>query len=248
VYLSLAMTDTVGGVDVRNEDVIIVHDDGSVEMYFDGSDIGMGGLKIDAFALSPNGSPIMSFTEPAGVPGIIGTVDDSDLVKFVPTSLGADTDGSFIRYFDGSDVGLTTDGEDIDALDIRAGGAILISTLGSASVPDVSNVDDSDVIRFAPTHLGGQTEGTWSFLFDGSDVGLSTSGEDVDGLAVKSGQMFFSTSGAMSVPGLTAANEDVSVFHPTHLGRSTSGPWVGILFDGSDRHLGTNNVTAVEVP
>jgi hypothetical protein len=95
---------------------------------------------------------------------------------------------------------------------------------------------------------GGIPNGTWSFLFDGSDVGLTTDGEDVDGLADRSGQMIFSTSGSMVVPGLTASNEDASVFHPTHLGRDTRGPWVGILFDGSDFGLGDNNVTAIEVP
>jgi len=74
-------------------------------------------MAIDAFALAPDGKLVMSFTQPAGVPGIVGTVDDSDLVKFNATSLGATTAGTFQRYFDGSDVGLTTDAEDIDALD-----------------------------------------------------------------------------------------------------------------------------------
>jgi hypothetical protein len=43
-------------------------------------------------------------------------VDDSDIVCFVPSSLGATTAGAFVFHFDGSDVGLTTDDEDVDAI------------------------------------------------------------------------------------------------------------------------------------
>jgi hypothetical protein len=146
-------------------------------------------------------------------------------------------------------VGLTTDAEDIDGVDILPNSTIVISTLGTANVPGVSGgVDDSDLLRFIPTHLGSVTTGSWAYYFDGSDVGLSTDVEDLDGVGIRTGQMVFSTRGSMSVPGLTAANEDASVFHPTRRGRTTRGVWVGIVFDGSDFGLGTNNVSAVEAP
>ena len=68
------------GLVIRNEDVFIVHDDGSVELYFDGSDIGMGSMALDAFAMGPDGKLVMSFTQPAGVPGMAGwIVDQFDL-------------------------------------------------------------------------------------------------------------------------------------------------------------------------
>jgi hypothetical protein len=247
-YLSLGASATVDGVAIRNEDVFIVHDDGSVELYFDGGDIGMGGMAIDAFALAPDGKLVMSFTQPAGVPGIVGTVDDSDLVKFNATSLGSTTAGTFQRYFDGSDVGLTTDAEDIDALDIRSNGTLLISTIGTASVPGIATADDSDVLRFVPSNLGSATAGTWGRYFDGSDVGLTTDGEDVDALAVWTGSIGLSTTGALSVPGYSAPDEDVSIFHPTRVGATTEGEWLGRLFDGSAFGLGTNDVTGVERP
>ncbi len=250
-YLSVASGQTVGGVDVRNEDIFVVHDDNSVELYFDGSDLGMGGLKIDAFAFDPDGSLVMSFTQPAGVPGIIGTVDDSDLVRFVATSLGSTTAGTFVRYFDGSDVGLTRDAEDIDALDILPNGRLLVSTLGSPTVPGISaDLDDSDVLRFTPSHLGGNTTGSWSRYFDGSDVGLSASSEDVDAFAVGgNGRLYISTTGALRAPNVTAADEDVATFVPSHLGGRTEGHWRSTLrFDGSALGLGPNDITEVEVP
>jgi hypothetical protein len=49
---------------------------------------------------------------------------------------------------DGSDVHLSDNGnEDVDAADIRADGTILLSTLGSFSVPGDMNGGDEDVIR-----------------------------------------------------------------------------------------------------
>ena len=45
-------------------------------------------------------------------------LDDSDLVLFTPSSLGASTSGAFSLYFDGSDIGLDTTGEDVDAAEI----------------------------------------------------------------------------------------------------------------------------------
>lgn len=247
-HLSVAQTATIDGVTIRNEDVFTVFNDGSVELLFDGSDLGMGGLAIDAFAFEPGGSLVMSFTQPAGVPGIIGTVDDSDLVRFVADSLGPDTAGTFVRWFDGSDVGLATDAEDVDALEIRGNGTILLSTIGTASVPGIASADDSDVLRFVPSSLGGSTSGTWHRWFDGSDVGLSALGEDVDALATWTGVIGLSTTGRMTVPGRTAADEDVAAFHPRRLGSVTRGEWLGRYLDGSHLGLGPNDVTGFETP
>jgi N-acetylneuraminic acid mutarotase len=61
-HLSVAQTALIDGVRVRNEDIFTVFDDGSVELLFDGSDLGMGGMAIDAFAFEPGGSLVMSFT------------------------------------------------------------------------------------------------------------------------------------------------------------------------------------------
>jgi hypothetical protein len=246
-YLSVESTTRLDGVGIRNEDIFIVHDDESIEKYFDGSDLGMDGLQIDAFAFAPDGSLVMSFTRPAGVPGIIGTVDDSDLVKFNAVSLGPDTEGSFSRYFDGSDVGLTTDDEDIDAVDIRAGGRIVVSTSGGASVPGVASVDDSDLLRFTPSDLGSSTAGSWVRHLDGSDIGLTADSEDIDAVAAWSGLIGLSSTGDLSVPGLTAQDEDVSVFEPSQLGSATEGDWLLRLIRGANIGLGDNDVTGLEV-
>ena len=73
-------------------------------------------------------------------------------------------------YFDGSDVGLTTSGEDVDAFELLSNGKIVLSTDGSASVPGVSSGAE-DLLIFTPSSLGATTSGTYAMYFDGSDVG-----------------------------------------------------------------------------
>ena len=177
------------------------------------------------------------------------SVDDSDIVKFTPTSIGANTAGTWTFYFDGSDVGLTQSAEDIDALEVTADGKLLISTTGSPSVSGLSGLQDEDLIQFTPTSLGAVTAGTWAYYFDGSDVGLSTdSGEDVDAAALtNAGQLLLSTLGSFSVPGVSGADEDVVRFTPTSLGSNTAGTY-HMYLDLSALGISTTaNVNAIEI-
>jgi hypothetical protein len=177
------------------------------------------------------------------------TVDDSDIVRFEASSLGSTTSGTFSLYFDGSDVGLTTNGEDVDAFELLSDGRLLLSTLDSAGVPGVSAADE-DLVAFTPTSLGTTTSGSYSLYFDGSDVALSNSSEDVDAAAVDaSGRIYLSATGNFSVSGRSGADEDVFVFNPTSLGSATSGAFdPNLYFDGSTFGLGGNNVFAIDLP
>ena len=59
-------------------------------MYFDGSDVGLSGsgsLDIDAFHFMDDGSILLSIAGLGTLPDV-GSVDDSDIVRFVPTALG----------------------------------------------------------------------------------------------------------------------------------------------------------------
>jgi len=157
-------------------------------------------------------------------------LDDSDIVRFVPTSLGASTAGSFVFYFDGSDVGLTQNAEDIDAIALDSDESLIISTTGSVTATGASGAD-TDLLRFAATSLGATTTGSFTVYFDGSDVSLSdSSNEDVDGASRRpSGTLLLSTIGVVSVPGVSADNEDILEFTPTQLGSTTSGTYTLFL-------------------
>ncbi|MEM9774207.1 MAG: S8 family peptidase [Chloroflexota bacterium] len=137
-YLSSTSSGVVGGVGFTDED-IIVYDEalGTWEMFFDGSDVGLAqnpALDTGAFAILNDGSLLFSFPDPTFLNGV-GNIDDSDIVRFIPTSTGKVTAGTFEMYLDGSSFGLDDNGEDIDAILIAPDGGLVISTKGVARVP-----------------------------------------------------------------------------------------------------------------
>jgi hypothetical protein len=235
-------------VSAQNED-IITWDGTSYSMLFDGSDVGLSAFMVDAFDIIAPDQILFSFTGAGAIPGISGTTDDSDIVLFTAISLGDTTSGTFSLYFDGSDISLTTDQEDIDAVQLLPNGHLLISTIGLFNVTGVSG-NDVDLIEFTHSSLGGVTSGTWSMYFDGSDVGLTKSAEDIDGLAIASnGDIYLSTFGGFQVTGLTGENEDVFIFTPSQLGTTTAGTFNSpLFFNGSHYGLTTNNVFAIDLP
>jgi hypothetical protein len=221
---------------------------------FDGSDVGISG-DIDAFDVLDNGHILMSFDASTSVTGV-GTVADSDVVEFTPTSLGSTTAGTFTWKFDASDVGLTAsiyDYEDVDALYFMSDGTMLVSTRGAFSVTGISGQDE-DLIRFTATSWGSTTAGTWSWYFDGSDVGLSTSSsEDVDGIWLDQAitpypYIYLSTLGSFSVTGVSGENDDIFVFRPTAVGSTTTGTFATTLYlDGSLFGLSSYDIDGFDV-
>jgi uncharacterized repeat protein (TIGR01451 family) len=233
LYLSSSSDGTAGGVSFADED-ILTYDSGSAawSLYFDGSDVGIS-ANLDAFQRLSDGSILLSLSAAASI-GSLGTVDDSDLVRFVPTSLGTTTAGTFEFYFDGSDVGLTTNTEDIDAVVRLPDGRLLFSTEGGFTVPGLSGGDE-DLILFTPTALGTATSGTWSLYFDGSDVGLNTTNnEDVVGAWIDdaTGDIYLTTLGAFSVSGVSGDGADIFICTPGSLGSTTTCTF-SMYWDGS---------------
>jgi hypothetical protein len=231
IYISdQAGTGNVGGLSYADEDIIIYDElTGSWSMYFDGSDVGLGGSKmdVDTFHLNPDGSLLLHFNQIITLPGV-GEVTGNDLVRFIPSRTGTDTAGTYEWYFDGSDVGLETDGERIDALTLNNNGQVIISTNLSPFVPGHRSptLRDEDLLIFTPTSLGADTSGTWAQLTNGSEMGLGDlRTEDVDGVDVSdSGFIYFSTEGTYSIPGASGGGADLFVFDPITTGEFTTGP------------------------
>lgn len=248
---SLRDAATVGGMAVANEDIVSHDGAGHFSIAFDGSDVKLGPFRIDAFSWLDSDTLLLSVDADRAdiLPGMTVPLDDSDIVRFDATSLGASTAGTFSMYFDGSDVGLTTTAADVDAVELLPTGEIAISTSDTVSVSGVS-ARDEDLLAFTPVALGSNTSGTFALFFDGSDVGLGDSGEDIDGAAVDgSGLLHLSTRAAFAVPGVSGADEDVFVFDPTSLGPTTAGSYSSTLFfDGSNFGLAGTNLYALDFP
>lgn len=251
-YLSLANggSYTVGSATgVRDED-ILYFDGTDFSMIFDGSDVIAGSLDLDAMEWIDGDTILMSFHKETTIGGL--AVDDSDIVQFDATSLGTSTAGTFSLYFDGSDVGLTTNGEDVDAIDLLSDGRLVISTVGTARVTGLSGSHrDEDMLAFTPSSLGDTTSGSWSVYFDGSDVGLAdTSDEEIVGTSIDdSGEIHLVTKGDFNVDGLSGFNEDVMTCLPVSLGSTTDCNYnSSLFFDGSVYGLGINSIDALAVP
>jgi hypothetical protein len=172
------------------------------------------------------------------VPGIGYEVRDEDIITYDPGT------GTWSMYFDASDVGIGT--SDLDAFHIRNDGSILMSFSSALTVPGITGgpngelVEESDVFLFTPTSTGDNTAGAFSFYFDGSDVGLDSTSEDVVGLyEFSDGSLGISTSGSPSGAGIPASrDEDVLRFSGV-FGFDTIGTWT-LYFDGSDAGLGNS--------
>jgi uncharacterized protein YjiK len=233
-----------GGLNVSNED-IVSFDGIEYTMVFDGSDLGLSGLQIDAIDILDADEILISFTSSASLPGISGTVDDSDIVKFTATQLGDSTAGSFELFFDGSDVGLGVSAEDVDGIELLDDGRVLISTSGNFSVAQLTGQGE-DILALTPTSLGETTAGSWSLYFDGNDVGLTGAG--VDGLSVGgNGAIYLTSKRRFDVPGLSGKDEDVFVFYPSSLGENTAGAYdLTLMFDGSLQGL-SHDLKAIDV-
>jgi len=243
---SLAGVGTVPPEDIVRYDPVA----GTWSVYFDGSDVGLTGLTIGAFTRLSDGKLLFAFTaSSATIAGLTGgpsgtTVTYNDLVQFTPTTLGATTAGSWSFHFDGSDVGLTASGEAIDAVAVTSTGSLAISTSGSPSVTGLSGLADEDVIVFNATGMGSVTSGTWTWLIDGSDVGLSQSAnEDTDALFIDaSGALHISTVGSVSVTGVSGIGTDMLIFTPTTTGSTTAG-WWAMGVEGAEVGIAGGNVT-----
>ena len=124
LYLSLESNGSVGGVAASDED-ILWFDGATWSLYFDGSDVGVAGVDLDAFYILNANTILMSFDKTVAVNGL--SIDNRDIVAFTGT-LGPNTSGSFSMFFGGDAHELTTSQEDVDAIGLLPDGRLLIST------------------------------------------------------------------------------------------------------------------------
>ncbi|MEM9565753.1 MAG: PQQ-dependent sugar dehydrogenase [Actinomycetota bacterium] len=245
LYLSSTTGGNVDGIPFADEDVLSYDSGlGVWSMVFDGSDAGVGSSDVDAFhlvSLDPF-EILVSFDAPRNIPGL-GSIDDSDVLRFSGTG-GPDTSGAWERVLDGSDVGFSTGGEDIDALGMLDGDRVL-STSGGFNVPGAGRGADEDLIRFTQTAEGSDTAGTASFLLDGSDLGLGS--RDLFGVSIDpaTGDVFGAALNTWTVAGTSGDNDNVFRYTGT-LGTDPSGT-AEIIFDGDAVGFANEQIDALHV-
>ena len=102
--------------------------------------------------------------------------DDEDLIAFAATQFGATTSGTWIGYFDGSNVGLgDSSSKDVSGVWIDSvTGEIYLTTWGSFTV-NGSSGDGADIFVCIPGSLGKTTTCTFGpgLYWDGSANGFA---------------------------------------------------------------------------
>ncbi|MEM7030210.1 MAG: putative Ig domain-containing protein, partial [Chloroflexota bacterium] len=243
-YFSSSTNGSVDGVTFRDEDVTVYDPSSdSWAMLFDGSDVGLSGVDVDAFDVLPNGDLLLSVDQSVSLAGL-GQVEDADIVQFTPTSLGATTAGSFSLYFDGSDVSLTNLGEGLDAINLTAQGNLIISTRGYVNV-GTFDARDEDFLQFVPTSLGSNTSGTWQLYLDGSTVNMTDGREDISAGWVDdaSGDVYLSTNSTYNVTGLSGDGDDIFICSPNNTNPITNCTF-SLFWDGDSQGYANENIDA----
>ena len=141
-------------------------------MYFDGSAFGLdsAGEDVDGIGFAPDGRLLISTLGNYNTGSISGS--RSDLLVL---------DGTLALYFDGSDVELTDNTENISGVWVDSNGDIYLATTGAFTVTGASG-DGADIFVCTPLSLGDTTSCTYSFFWDGTANGLSSG--QIDGLAI----------------------------------------------------------------
>lgn len=162
---------------------------------------------------------------------------DEDVLRYEPSA------GTWTMMLDGTAAGLPAPA-DIDALVVKRidlGHTLYLSFDNPVAVPGLGTVDDSDVVTYTRVLLNTPV---WALAFDGSAHGLTTSAEDIDGLALGPGGLEFSTLGGFSVPGtqggtLKGADEDVFGFniYSAAYGLILDGTSIGMAGDNDIRGI-----------
>lgn len=250
--ISSNLNGTVSGLAFRDED-IITYDPASNNwsLLFDGSDVGLGNVDIDGFSF--RNSQILISLDSDFTLNNFGPVDDSDILAFTPTSLGATTAGRYSMFFDGSDVGLSSSGEDIDAIDFDKDGNLLISVNGSFSAPGPGGStvrgNDEDVFALTNGAFGTTTSGVWSLYFDGSAIGMTNSSEDLQALWIDHTQqkLYFATINDYVLTGGLAGNEDdIVTCTYTSLGATTTCA-LDRYWNGQDHGFGASAIDSLSI-
>ncbi|HRO90020.1 MAG TPA: hypothetical protein PLC06_05930, partial [Promineifilum sp.] len=192
-------------------------------IYFDASDVGVT-KALDDFVLMNDGSILMTFKSRMKLLNGSGTqitIEPQDIARFVPSQLGDVTAGWFEQYFDGSDVGLTTSGEKIDALAIRPDGTLLISSSGAATVKSGSvnvKAQDEDLLAFTLISSGATTSGTWhtTLALDGSTLaGMAVENVTAAWADPDSQTIYLAVTSNFTIKGISGTNRTILSVSPT---------------------------------
>jgi hypothetical protein len=179
---------TVGALSYGKGDILaFLPGSNKWSLFFDGSDVGVktNVMDFDVVQYEYDGADhpdflLMSFMTTTKLPTYPGSFNAApqDIVRFDAWDLSEDTFGRWEMYLDGSDIGLTTSSEMIDAVDLVVSeyDELYFSTTGRATVVPNNGyppftAEDEDIIHCSAPG-GWETKVNCDLAFDGSAAGI----------------------------------------------------------------------------
>ena len=167
-YVSFIPDTTLPGLGTVQDEDVAYYDNGVWSVYFDGTAQGLtnAGQDLDAIDIVDG---VLYFSTAGGgntnpVPGVAAPYDDADIYAWDGTS--------FSRVFDASAVGLPG-AADIDGLVYVGPDNFYVSfNATTTSLVGPGIVEDEDIVYYS--------NGSWSIYFDGTALGLTIGGHDLD--------------------------------------------------------------------
>ena len=171
----------------------------------------------------------------------------NDVVRYSPAT------NSYSLVFRGDGLGLS--GATIDALAVDpATRDLILSFTLSRTVTGVGTVQSEDLVAFHPTSPGVMTQGTFRLFFDGSDINLSGTAENIDAVDVApNGTIYFSTQGAFDIRSgvarLTGNDKNIVACTSPTLGNASACSGLSTHRSGSSLGLtsSTENIDAFDL-
>lgn len=265
VAISIGANATIGGVDVKNEDIVICDPTSfgpgttscTWRLLFDGSQSGLD-TSVRALEVLPNGNLVIRVAADNSIPDL-SAIKTKDLALFIPTDpldLPYEN-GEWRLFLDGDAVNGASDARSWDAVDVLTDGTcennspmtcdVLLSLPSGAALGGVS-FGDEDILRCHPTawSVGGAiTACDYSLYLDSSAINGGGTGSFTGNLhgmdLMAPDTLIFRANAQASLPAHSAARDllrYVGTFGTSPVGT------VDLFFDGDAAGVGGQTIQA----
>ncbi len=219
IYVSFTTAGKLGGVTFAPGDILrYTAIDGGWQSIFRAADFGLRGNLV-AFSLGEDGVFYLVYATPQNVPGV-GRLTPYDILRYDPGNPDWGTPPEWSLVFDGSQVGLTTAGERIDALttatEYWTGNSVYyLSTTGQARVPfgvGQLMLANNDLFHYTGALENGVMTGSFDVNTVGTPVGLGRA--NVIGMDKDEQSLYLTFDRALKLGGVALDRGDIANCHP----------------------------------
>jgi len=249
IYASFSGAGKLDGVAFKPGDILVYTSlDDTWRMWFRAADYG---LKGNLAAFDRHGQSLyLTFAVTQNIP-TVGPVAAHDVLSYYPGNPDWGEEPSWTLMFDGSQVGLTTNSERIDALAVGSewyAGRFYLSTGGKAQLLHGGgqwHIANNDVMAYVGGLENGLMNGSYQALLGGQAAGFGRA--NVVGLDVSEDGRYLSFDRNLALGGAVFAPGDIALCTPEQEYGHYGCEQVVKIFDASDAGVGGYKIDGIDV-